>query len=101
MKLGKIFAKNLKALRIAKGLSQQALADKTGLTLRYLSKIENSDPNVTLDVLERLHFALDCSILDLLGEGQGSLGDARFKMGTKSLDEVIRFLQSVRSRQVE
>jgi transcriptional regulator with XRE-family HTH domain len=96
MKLGKLFAKNLKTLRLSKGLSQQALAEQTGLTIRYISKIENHDPNVTLDVLERIQFALSCSILDLLCES-GMKELSAGQLNPRALDEVIQFLQGLRA----
>ena len=40
MKLGTIVAKNIKALRLENGLSQKDLADKTGLTIRYIDLSE-------------------------------------------------------------
>jgi transcriptional regulator with XRE-family HTH domain len=92
--LGKRVSKNVKAVRIARGLSQQALADKTGLTVRYLSRLENSAQNITLDVLERLVHGLNCSTVELLGEEK----EVSQKPPTKALDETIRFLQSLRSR---
>jgi transcriptional regulator with XRE-family HTH domain len=98
MKLGKLFAKNLKSLRLTKGLSQQVLAERTGLTLRYISKIENHDPNVTLDVLERLRHALDCSIPDLLCDSKFERESAG-QLNSRTLDEVIRFLQGLRACQ--
>ena len=54
MKLGTIVAKNIKALRLENGLSQKDLADKTGLTIRYISRLENTSPNITLEVVEKL-----------------------------------------------
>lgn len=93
MTLGKRLAKNAKAIRVSKGLSQQELANKTGLTVRYISRLENTAQNVTLDVLEKLTRGLGCSLGELLGEeGQDIKGSA------DTLDEVINLLQGLRSR---
>jgi len=70
MMLGKRVAKNAKAIRLERGLSQQELADKTGLTVRYISRLENTAPNVTLDVLERLIKGLGCSATELIGRNE-------------------------------
>lgn len=43
MKGGNILRENLKAARKAKGLTQQAMADKLGITLSYYQKIEAGD----------------------------------------------------------
>jgi transcriptional regulator with XRE-family HTH domain len=94
MILGKRVAKNVKALRLARGLSQQDLAVKTKLTVRYISRLENSAPNLTLDVLERLYIGLGCSLMELIGDEK----EITQKPPTKSLDETIRFLQGLRSR---
>jgi transcriptional regulator with XRE-family HTH domain len=94
MNLAKRFAKNLKALRLARGLSQKELSDATGLTIRYISKLENSDPNVTLNVVEKASKALNCTIFDLLGESAHS----GIGIDPKDIDRVIRTLESIRSR---
>ena len=96
MSLGKKVAKNVKATRLKEGLSQQQLANKTGLTVRYISRLENTAPNVTLEVLERLSAGLSCSPAELLGEDGGP--DIGQKKSAETLDQTIKFLQSLRSR---
>jgi len=95
MVLGKKVAQNVKAIRLRQGLSQQQLANKTGLTVRYISRMENTAPNVTLDVLERLAAGLNCPAAELLGDGGPDFG---LKKSTEMLDQTIKFLQSLRSR---
>jgi len=95
MALGKCVAKNVRAIRLAQGLSQKNLADRTGLTIRYISRLENTAPNLTLDVIERLSKGLNCEIIDLLGVSTEK------NFGTQSkevLDQTIQLLQSLRSR---
>lgn len=93
MALGKLVAKNVKAIRLERGISQQALAQKSKLTVRYISRLENTAPNVTLDVLERLAKGLSCSVQELIEDGVH-----HEKPPIKELDQTIRFLQSLRSR---
>ncbi len=95
MSLGKKVAKNVKAVRLRQGISQQQLANKTGLTVRYISRLENTAPNVTLEVLERLAEGLNCPASELLGDGGPDLG---LKKSAEMLDQTIKFLQSLRSR---
>ncbi len=94
MALGKRVAKNVKALRLVRGLSQQELANKTGLTVRYISRLENSAQNLTLGVVEKLAKGLECSPEDLIG----SEGDVTVNGSKELLDQTIRFLQGLRSR---
>lgn len=94
MVLAKKVARNVKALRLQSGLSQQDLSNKTGLTIRYISSLENESPNMTLDVLERLANGLECSIADLLG-----FTEIPNTKGSKDiLDQAINLLESLKSR---
>jgi len=95
MILGKRIARNVKAIRLGQGLSQQDLASKTGLTVRYISRLENTAPNLTLEVIEKLAHGLDCSATILIGEQD----DTRSLPGMKeTLDKAIHLLQALRSR---
>ncbi len=87
-------AKNAKALRLARGFSQQDLANKTGLTIRYISRLENSAQNLTLEVIEKLAKGLGCSPNELIGSD-----DEVAMNGSKELlEQTIRFLQGLHSR---
>ena len=52
-------SKRLRALRNQKGLSQEALAEDSGLSLRTIQRIENSESNPTGETLKRLANALN------------------------------------------
>lgn len=94
MSLGERVAKNAKALRVERGFSQKEVANKTGLTVRYISRLENSAQNLTLEVIEKLSRALGCTPVELLGANETPMDS-----GSKEvLDQTIRFLQSLRSR---
>ena len=59
---------NVKRFRLAKGLSQEKLAQEAGVTYSTLTKIEagyNSNPKV--QSLIRIAQALDVTVSDLLG----------------------------------
>ncbi|MCP6763278.1 MAG: helix-turn-helix domain-containing protein [Fischerella sp. CENA71] len=57
----------LKEVRKTKGWSQEYLAQKTGISLSYIQKIEqNKVVQIALDYLDKLCHALDCDISDLL-----------------------------------
>ena len=54
-------AGNIRRLRAAKGLSQDALASAAGVSRRMLVGIESGEANVSLSTLDRLAQALDVS----------------------------------------
>lgn len=66
--LRSLFARNLRAARQAKGLSQEALAELAQLHRTYVSSVERCERNITLDTVERLAKALGVKALDLLRE---------------------------------
>jgi DNA-binding XRE family transcriptional regulator len=49
-----VFGENLKTARLKIGLKQSELAEKTGLTQQYLSRIETGQLNVTLRTMMAL-----------------------------------------------
>jgi len=59
-------AANMKSLRKARGWSQEALAEESGLDRTYISGIERKVKNPTVTVVERIAEALDCSLGALL-----------------------------------
>ncbi len=58
--------KRVKELRIKQGLSQEELADKTGLSLRTIQRIENGESIPRGDTLKRLSIALQSTPDDLI-----------------------------------
>lgn len=59
-------ARNVRAARVRAGMTQEQLAERSGLHQTYLSDIERGKRNVTLDVVERLAAALEVPPLALL-----------------------------------
>ena len=58
--------RNLRQLRVAKGLSQEAFADEAGIHRTYVSDIERGARNPTIMVVERLARALKVQASSLL-----------------------------------
>ena len=56
----------LRELRKKKGLKLVALANKSGVSLAYVSEVERGRKLPSLEVLDRLAGALGLSILDVL-----------------------------------
>jgi transcriptional regulator with XRE-family HTH domain len=60
---------NLRAYRIARGLSQEAFADVLGVHRTYMGGVERGERNLTLKSVERLAVKLDLEPLALLEDG--------------------------------
>jgi len=56
----------VKELRNRKGISQEALAEESGLSLRTIQRIENGETNPTGDTLKRLSSALNVNPDELI-----------------------------------
>lgn len=59
---------NVKAMRIKANLTQQQLADKTGLARMTIYRVENGTHNPSADTLLLLRKALHCTVDELLDE---------------------------------
>lgn len=95
MVLGKKVAKNVKAIRLRQGISQQQLANKRVLRSGIYLDSQNTAPNVTLEVLERLSMGLECSAAELLGDGGPILVSKKIDRDARPDYQI---LQSLRSR---
>ena len=49
-----VLAKNMRRIRAARELSQEALAHEIGLNRTYLSSVERSERNVSIDNISRI-----------------------------------------------
>jgi transcriptional regulator with XRE-family HTH domain len=66
MDMRRLIGANVKALRIAKGLTQEEFADKSGFSQQYISGLENGRRNPTVVTVYELAQALGVTPLDLL-----------------------------------
>lgn len=64
MDLRQLFALNLRRLRHAKKLSQEALAHDAGIDRAYLSRVERSVTYVGLEIIERLAAVLEVDVAE-------------------------------------
>jgi transcriptional regulator with XRE-family HTH domain len=60
------FAANLRQRRVAAGLSQEAFAHECGLHRTYIGAVERSEKNISIDSMEKIANALQCSLSALL-----------------------------------
>jgi DNA-binding XRE family transcriptional regulator len=65
MSLGGIVARNIRRLRLERGLTQEALAVDAGIDRTYVSRLERGLENPTVAVLEKLARALSSNIEEL------------------------------------
>jgi transcriptional regulator with XRE-family HTH domain len=74
-----ITAPQMRAARALLGLDQRGLAERSGLSLPTIQRMEASDGQVrgTVDSLVKVVQALDASGIELLGEGAPSRATGR------------------------
>ena len=65
MDICKKFGNRVRELRIAKGLSQEVLAQKSGLHRTYIGGIERGERNISLANIQKIALALDSTIIKL------------------------------------
>lgn len=58
--------KNLRAARLAAGLTLRQVAELSGILFQYVSKIENGEKNLTLSTIDNLARILRVDVSDLL-----------------------------------
>lgn len=61
----KVIGNRLKAYRQQAGLTQEKIAEQAGITVVYLSKIENGHVHPTIDLLQTLCDAINCDLGNL------------------------------------
>jgi len=96
-------ATNVRTRRIAAGLSQKALADMSGVSLRMVGGIENGSTSVSTATLDRIGVALDATLSDLVAD-PSALRSARIDrvgwIGDRGGEGVLRWSVDAR-REVE
>lgn len=66
MDLAKIMATNVRRARNAKGLTQEDLAHRAGLSVRYLGSIERGEVSASVTILGKLADALRINPCELI-----------------------------------
>jgi transcriptional regulator with XRE-family HTH domain len=66
MDLKEVMAVNLRRLRYDKKLTQEELADRSGLSARYVGSIERGAVSASVSILGRVAAALDVDPCDLI-----------------------------------
>jgi transcriptional regulator with XRE-family HTH domain len=63
---------NLKAIRSKRGMTQGHLADKAGIELTQVSRIERGASEPKLETIKKLSIALSCSTDELIMDGEAN-----------------------------
>ncbi|MEC0329876.1 helix-turn-helix transcriptional regulator [Paenibacillus macerans] len=89
----------IRAIRNAKGLTQQNLADISGLDYRYIGAIERGERNFSIDNLEKVLVALNVSLHEVayLSVEQGKVETARWE----AIDYFIASTERLSEEQIE
>lgn len=81
-----LVAKNVRRIRVAKGISQERLAFDSGVDRSYLGGVERGEENPTVDVLDRIAATLTVPLADLFDASVSSRdGSAGLRRGRKPL----------------
>ncbi len=63
--LGKTFGHRVRALRKLKNLTQEALAERTGLSYKFIGEVERGTGNPTIETVEKISQALEVPVARL------------------------------------
>ncbi len=66
-----LFSQNIRKARIAKGLSQEDLAELAALHRNYIGGVERGERNISIDNMEKIARALAMTIPNLMQESGG------------------------------
>lgn len=79
----------IKRLRLARGITQQKLAERSNLSLPFVNLIENNRRSVSMETLTKLLSALDISLSDFF---------LPYSQTEEGLAKLIKLLQSSKEK---
>lgn len=86
--------KNIKAIRKQKDITLQELADRTGFTKSYISKIERSKKAPPYATVNKIAMALEVEVAYLLSEDLSDYSDIRISFTKKNAGKTVETLGS-------
>ncbi len=75
MDMRKLVGRNVRRVRLERGLTQEQFAERSGFTQQYLSGLENGRRNPTIVTLFELAQALEVDHVALVTPDEAALGD--------------------------
>ena len=85
----------IKELRIKKGMTQQQLADESGITLRTIQRIENGDVNPSLHSLKTLGKVLESDLSSLHQHSESKPYEFNFTIKITDMNQFISDLKNL------
>ncbi|MBE3646039.1 MULTISPECIES: helix-turn-helix domain-containing protein [Paenibacillus] len=96
--LRKQIGTRIRAIRNAKGLTQQKLADIASLDYRYIGALERGERNFSIDTLEKVLTALNVSISELMFSEEHMTTDEMIRQ--EAIDEFVALTSRLNEEQV-
>ena len=91
-----LLGRRIRSLRKDRGMTQEELAVVSDIGVKYLSRIERGDTNVTLKLLSQLAGALEIEMCDLLQikqeQTRAQLEDELYSIIRNAKDDKLRFI---------
>ncbi|MDD9952380.1 MAG: helix-turn-helix transcriptional regulator [Zetaproteobacteria bacterium] len=90
MKIEELVSKNTRRIRTSKGLSQAELAARSKLSIRFVSALENSSPNITISKMAAIAKGLNEPVTALLKDPKSVESSREFFAGMKHCMDIIQ-----------
>jgi transcriptional regulator with XRE-family HTH domain len=69
------FGRAIRVMRVERGLSQEELGLRSGLSRGFFGKVERGDANPTFETIVKVATALEVPAADVVGLAESYLGD--------------------------
>ena len=89
------FSERLKKIREQKGLTQEQLAQRSGLSRRMIQKYESGVARPRFDASEKIASALEVPVSELLGENGTLVAKAVEKYGSRGAKQAEELMSEV------
>lgn len=89
------FSERLKKIREQKGLTQEQLAQRSGLSRRMIQKYESGVARPRFDASEKIASALEVPVSELLGENGTLVAQAAEKYGSRGAKQAEELMSEV------
>ncbi|MEC0181351.1 helix-turn-helix transcriptional regulator [Paenibacillus peoriae] len=96
--LRKQIGTRIRAIRNAKGLTQQKLADIASLDYRYIGALERGERSFSIDTLEKVLTALNVSISELMFSEEHVTKDETIRQ--EAIDEFVALTSGLNEKQI-
>ena len=91
------FGAVLKAWRTRRRLTQEELAERSGLSYKFIGEIERGTGNPTIETVSQLAAALDLDIADLFGGDPDRGGEDAYRLSRRDIQVVREAAESLDS----